>query len=82
MYNPEPEIVPPATPSKTVQVTEVSVAPVTVAANCWLPFAGRLTEEGEIVIVTAANALGGLTKRSIARRNQPACKQRLRFFPE
>jgi len=66
-------MVPPAAPSRIVQVTDVSLAPVTVAANCWLPFVGRLTDEGDIVTETAANARAGARLRIAARRIKPAC---------
>jgi hypothetical protein len=46
----------------------VSLAPVTVAVNCWLPFVGRLTEEGDIVTETAANARDGARLRIAARK--------------
>jgi hypothetical protein len=66
-------MVPPAAPSRIVQVTDVSLAPVTVAANCWLPFVGRLTEEGDMVTVTAANVGDGAKLRIAARRIKLAC---------
>jgi hypothetical protein len=65
-------IVPPDEPSCIVQVTEVSVAPVTVAVNCWLPFTGRLTAVGDIVILTAAEDRDGSRKNIAARSNQTA----------
>jgi hypothetical protein len=61
-------MVPPAAPSRIVQFTDLSLAPVTVAVNCWLPFVGRLTEEGDIVTETAANARDGARLRIAARR--------------
>jgi hypothetical protein len=67
------EIVPPDAPSRIVQVTDVSLAPVTVAVNCWLPFVGRLTEEGDIVTETAANARDGARQRIAVRKINPAC---------
>ena len=37
-----------------LQVTEVSLAPVTVAVNCCVPFGERFTEAGETVTDTEA----------------------------
>lgn len=42
---------PPATPS-TLQVAEVSLAPLTVAVNCCVPFGASMAEVGLIEMLT------------------------------
>jgi hypothetical protein len=77
-YSPLEWTVPPEEPSSTDPVTDVSVAPVTVAANCWLPISARGTDKGEIVTVTAAKARDGEKKIRKGRKSQPACALRRR----
>ena len=64
VYRPLVEIVPdwvfpPVTPF-TCHVTAVLVDPVTVAWNCWVAPAARVTEVGEIVIATGGGGGGPL----------------------
>lgn len=54
MYTPAAVIVPPAAPSWTLQVTEVSVAPVTVAENVSVVQASAVTGDGVTVTTTGA----------------------------
>jgi hypothetical protein len=42
-----------------LQVTEVSLAPVTVAVNCCVPLGARFTEAGETVTDTEARICDG-----------------------
>src|SRR5690349_13792390 len=52
-----------------VQITAVSLDPVTVAVNCCVPLGARLTDDGLIVTEIAANACRGARKSPAARRN-------------
>jgi hypothetical protein len=61
-------MVPPDEPSWIVHVTDVSIAPVTVAVNCWLALAERLTALGDIEMVTEAKERDGESKNIGARR--------------
>ena len=61
-------MVPPDEPSWIVHVTDVSLAPATVAVNCWLPPTERLTALGDIEIVIDAYESDGERKQIVARR--------------
>jgi hypothetical protein len=61
-------MVPPDEPSWIVHVTDVSLTPVTVAINCWLPLAERLIALGDIEMVIEANERDGERKNIVARR--------------
>jgi hypothetical protein len=58
----------------------MSLAPVTAAVNCWLPFAERLTAVGDIVIVTVANVRDGSRNKIPAMRNETVRARKLRLF--
>jgi hypothetical protein len=54
VYSPEARIVPPVAFCWILHVTDVSLAPVTVAVNCCVPFGERFTEAGETATDTEA----------------------------
>jgi hypothetical protein len=58
----------------------MSLAPVTVAVNCWLPSAERLTAVGDIVIVTAANVRDGSRNKIPPMRNDTVRERERHFF--
>jgi hypothetical protein len=74
-------MLPPAAPSSIVHVTDVSLAPVTVAVNCCVPLGTRFTDDGLMVTVigAAANA-GTAARRTAAARLSQAWHERETAF--